>query len=527
MFVTQNKSKIAGKARDNDKLSEFESREYRASAKFCHVVMIRTRRFLDEPMHSELLQDSGNFSGIPVWHELPDAFAGKSRDVVFSSGKDLKQLQIVWSKKIEATESPAVNPDSFSKFPDIIDARGIVSEFRDEVEIAPVHGGKNFNEGADAVDAFFHRGEFFLARPVAMFHRTVVIEKTRVIACCFNPEDFSMLVIEFYGSLVHMMFDAGAFDAGMKGTVDLALVTLVEGASEEFAHVGSFHRADRGPGKIFIEDFQFIGIAEGNIEGVFALHDAPVPGGMEKFFHRAKTSRHSVAETMQAINREHVRKFLCASPVVNVWQTVFKLGECDVVIAKFRGQVIVPVAVELQTERRPCRHPQVTKPEFLVHEIKVIVQAFAGSLPQIRCAGLFVMPWTEGGAGFHCGEDVNKSSRIAALTYDFLDFSFFAEGIYVADEFDFKPGIGRDILGVRADFFSEFIHHIGIIEYPHCLVLQESCHPAIPAYRGQRPGNYDPVKTGERTVYFRFVSFYQGVFHTSSSFNFSNFKEAA
>jgi hypothetical protein len=46
------------------------------------------------------------------------------------------------------------------------------------------------------------------------------------------------------------------------------------------------------------------------------------------------------------------------------------------------GQPTVSVAIELEAEWTPSRHPQIDQAQLGVHEVEVVMQAFAGIRPQ-------------------------------------------------------------------------------------------------------------------------------------------------
>src|ERR1700680_2676622 len=69
---------------------------------------------------------------------------------------------------------------------------------------------------------------------------------------------------------------------------------------------------------------------------------------------------------------------------------------CSMGLKKLIGLTVLPLTergrVELQPERTPGRHPQMDQSQLLVHEVEIIMQAFAAIRAQKSLAGLFVVP---------------------------------------------------------------------------------------------------------------------------------------
>ena len=69
------------------------------------------------------------------------------------------------------------------------------------------------------------------------------------------------------------------------------------------------------------------------------------------------------------------------------------------------------------------------------------MQAFARRGLEAGTVGLFVMPGTKRGAGFHGREDVHQPRMLTALGKDGLDAFFLAKRLEPADELDLEAGL--------------------------------------------------------------------------------------
>jgi len=64
--------------------------------------------------------------------------------------------------------------------------------------------------------------------------------------------------------------------------------------------------------------------------------------------------------------------------------------------------------------------------------------------------GLFLMPGTKRGAGFHGWEDANQYGMVTSLGMDGLDAFFLVKGHVLADEPDLEAGLDGKLFAVLA-----------------------------------------------------------------------------
>jgi len=168
---------------------------------------------------------------------------------------------------------------------------------------------------------------------------------------------------------------------------------------------------------------------------------------------------------------------------------------------KRRCEQIVSVKVELQPERRPCGHSQITQSQISVNEVKVIMQTLAANSPKKGFVSVFVMPWFIGGAGFHRRVDVYQSWMSSALFDNVADPVFFSE-ILFSDKFDFQAVIMGDFFGIGTYFFPKWFCPLSEVKYANVLCGQKSTHPLRIADTRYCTCKYDSVKTGDDSLDF-------------------------
>jgi len=195
--------------------------------------------------------------------------------------------------------------------------------------------------------------------------------------------------------------------------------------AEEAGDLLRFDAPHRLPDELFVERAQGGGGTERQVGGVFHLHQAPVVGLSEHVGHRAAPFGIAIQDAVQPIGRQAIGQFLGSHPVVDPCEGVVGHGVADALGGQAPRQPTVAVAVELQTERRPGRDPQVDQPEPGIYEVEIIVQALATVRPDEGPVRVLVVPGLIGIAGFHRRDDVDQPGMIAALLDDPSDHVLF------------------------------------------------------------------------------------------------------
>src|ERR1700693_477329 len=85
------------------------------------------------------------------------------------------------------------------------------------------------------------------------------------------------------------------------------------------------------------------------------------------------------------------------------------MGDPNPASRELAGQPGMAVAIELQPEWTPGRHPQMDQPKFLVHEVEIVMQAFAAIRAQKALAGRLVVPGLVAVAGFHGRDHMHQT----------------------------------------------------------------------------------------------------------------------
>ena len=146
--------------------------------------------------------------------------------------------------------------------------------------------------------------------------------------------------------------------------------------------------------------------------------------------------------------------------------------------------------------------------QIFVHEVEVIVQTLAIFRNQIGLAGLLVVPWLVGRAGFHGGENADQPRLLTPAGQNLLHPVFLPE-VPFADELDLDSCFDSHLLGVLTNPVTEWLGELGIVEYPDLPLVPKRRHPPGKADLRQRAEYQHPVPATQHSGYLRRVTFRQ------------------
>ena len=156
----------------------------------------------------------------------------------------------------------------------------------------------------------------------------------------------------------------------------------------------------------------------------------------------------------------------------------------------------MPVAIELEAERTPCRHAQIDQAQLGVDEVEVVVQALAGIRPQEGAMRLFVVPGLVGIAGFHRRDDMDQAGMVAAHG-KYLGDDVFLANVLLGNVFDGDAGRTGQFGSAVAHAITKRFGKSRIVEDPDLPRKKKTRHSLRVAGPGQRAGDDDPVVAGE------------------------------
>jgi hypothetical protein len=241
-----------------------------------------------------------------------------------------------------------------------------------------------------------------------------------------------------------------------------------------------------------------VGLAmEDDVGGILDLHDAPMVGTAELAGDRAVAGGEAVQGMVEALDGKAVGQGLRFGEVRNAGEGVVQLREGDAGLTELAGQVVVAVAVELETEGRPSGHAEIAQPELGVEEVEVVVEALPVLVAQGRPPTGLVIPGGEGWAGLHGREDVDQARAFPPLAQDRPNAIFLAEAVDRTDELDLYAVLLGDPFGVTSDLLPQRLGEAGVVEEADPMLPQVVGHAFCKANAREGTRDDDAIKAGE------------------------------
>jgi len=454
--------------RNDNELFQFKPCGNNLLPKGSQIVFVRASDFLDKSMQAEALELARDLSCSFLCQMGTKVLVLKAADVVFAPSDGFKEQLIVWVKEIESGDGSVVifgGTGQFLQF--VVSGTGVVDD-GDEFEIPTISCGEKLAQCRKAVNGFLHGSPLGFPASIAMFYLTVVFEKGDVIDGGLNAEDERELVVHLDGDRSHGVLDASAFNANVEAIPHFVLIVAVEFASEEGGDVVGFDRMDRRSCQVIVNGRQIRLSFENNVGGVLGLIDAPMIGEPKMLVDGTETPGKFVEFPMKAASLPAVGNLLRPFPIGDLGECVVHQFECDSFALQLQGQPAMTIAVDLQSAGQPGRHSDVAKAQFFIHEIKIVVQAFALIGFQKGLAALFVMPRFECRALFHGRENPDQPRMLAAFGQHFFDPVFLAEVLFT-NKFNLDSMIGCKLFSILPQLITERFGKLRVVENKLCV----------------------------------------------------------
>ena len=491
---------------DDIHLAEFQRDGGDSASQCCQIVFVCLCDFLDESMLSQSFQHPGNLMAFFIVENFSQRLIAESADVEFAAEHCSKQCEIIVVEEIKPAIAPILLFDGPGYFVQVFDTAGRIINRGDKVQIPAIGCFHQFDQQRHAVNRFFQRRSFHLPRAVPVFHPAVVLKKRNIISDRLDTNCQAEFVIHFDSNRPHSMFDAGSLNTRVKPIAHFVFVAAVEFAAEEGGDLVGPDRMNGGSDNLVIDGFQVILTLKEDVGGVFNLHKAPMVGVVKMADNRTIEPDNFVQMPMHAFDVDGIGQLLSLFKIVNANKHIVEQLKINVFLPECRGQYLMSVAVKLQPERRPGRDAQITQSQFVMDEVKVIMQAFAGDRFEIGLVRLFIVPGLIRRTGFHRRKEMNQSGMCPALFDDVANTIFLAE-ILLANKFDFQTVIGGNLFGVDAKFVPQGFGPLRKVKNANTAARQKGAHSLGIADLWNRAGQYDSVKTGQGSRDFSTVSF--------------------
>lgn len=472
------------------------------------VIFVGSSDSLDQAMHFETFKHSGDSGGGCLGQDGAKGTVLEPRNIKLSAHDAFEQLEVLAEEEIKATIAALSIRGGLGDFLKILDSYGGIFDGRDEFQVTSVRRFHQFPKKGKTVNGFLQRSVFHFPSPIPMFHLPVVFEKTDVIDGGLNAQKDAQFVIHLNRDRAHMMFNSSSLDSSMEIIAELPLIGPVELSSQKGSDELGFDTVDRRPGNGLIERAQIRLKFENHIRGKLDLHQAPMIPRREMPKDGAEHFRCLIQLPVKAFDLQGIGEVLGFLEVLDFYKRIVQKPVGEAFLLEKAGQVMVTIKIELQPKGSPGWHAQITQPQLLKNEVKIVVDAFGLRASKKRLARLFIMPGFKRGTGLHGGEDMDQSGMLPTLGDDLLD-PFFLTEILLPDKLDLQSIVPGQLLRPQTDFVPQGFNKLGIIENSNALGSQIATHGIGIADIGKCSGDDDSVKTREDSTDFASISFCQ------------------
>ena len=482
--------------RDDEQCSQLQGSIYHFLSEVGEVVFIGPSDFFNQTVHSETLEHSGDLMPRFADHNGAKGAVLKSTDIELSPDDTFEQLEIFTIKEVKPAICALAIRRGFRDLFEVPDPHGGIFDCGDELQVASIRCFHQFPKDRETVDGFLQRGVLHFPTPIPVFHLPVVFEKTDIIDRRLNAQDHREFVIHLDGDGSHVVLDSSPFDTSVEIVANFSLIGAVELPSQKGRYLLGLYGMDRCTGHRFIKRTKIGLVPEDHIRGKLCLHQRPMITRWELLDHRTECSCDLIQSPMEAFYLEGFGQCLSFREILDLDKSVLHQTIGHPLLGEQGGQWVMSVEIELQTEGSPSRHPQITQPQILKNEVKIVVDALGFRPSEEGLARLLVMPGLERRTGFQGGEDMDQPGMIPALRYNLFDPFLFAE-ILFSDKFDLQTILLGQALRMEADFIPQRFHKSRIVKNTNALRPQMATHGIGVADLGNCPRYYDTVKTGK------------------------------
>jgi len=494
--------------RDDEHGSQLQGSIHHSLSKVCEVVLISISDFLDQAMHSETLEHSGDLMPRFAGHNGTKGTVLKSTDIELPSDDAFEQLQIFTLKEVKPAICSLAIRRGLGELFEVPDPYGGIFDRRDELQVTSIRRFHQFPKDGETVDGFLQRGLLHFPSAIPVFHLPVVFEKADIVDGRLNAQNDCQFVIHLNRNRTHVMLNPSPFDAGVEIIADFPLIGPMEFSSQEGCYLLRFDGVDRSTGHRFIEGTQIVLVFENHIRGKLYLHQRPMITRGEMSDHRTEPFGYLIQSPMEGFHLETIGELLGLSEILHLDKSILQKAVGESLPAEKAGQLMVSVKIELQPEGSPGRHPQIAQPQIFQDKVEVVVDALGFCASEKSPARLLVMPGFERRTGLQGGEDMDQPRMIPTLGDDLLD-PFFLTEILFSDKFDLQTIFLGQALRMETDFIPQGFGKLGVIKNANALRSQMATHRVGITDIWKRAGDDYTIETRETPSNLAGISFCQ------------------
>src|SRR5438552_16330465 len=272
-----------------------------------------------------------------------------------------------------------------------------------------------FDQIAQAVNAFLHRRQCVLLSPVLMYYLSVVPEKRHIIGRHLQPEDASGFVVKFHRGRSQTVLEPQTSMTSAKVAVKRRLMALRHALAQKTSHIFNLNHQHGLARQFLKQPVQSSRILKHQVLGIFDLRQAPVISIGKLCGGRTTQSSQLIQLGMQRTRLQPVRQLLGSLPVLAANQGIIYQLITNPSLIQLAGQPVVTIEIHLQAQWQPSGHSHMDQAQLLVHPIQIVMQTRPPASDHLRVAvGPRVTRIRHRGALLDC-KDMDQSGSSASL----------------------------------------------------------------------------------------------------------------
>lgn len=181
--------------RDDDHGPELQSRSNHLLSEASQVILISPSDSLNQAMHSETLEHSGDLMPRFAGHNGTKGTVLKSTDIELPSDDAFEQLQIFTLKEVKPAICSLAIRRGLGELFEVPDPYGGIFDRRDELQVTSIRRFHQFPKDGETVDGFLQRGVLHFPSAIPVFHLPVVFEKADIVNGRLNAQNDCKFVI--------------------------------------------------------------------------------------------------------------------------------------------------------------------------------------------------------------------------------------------------------------------------------------------------------------------------------------------
>ena len=482
-------------------------------------ITVRAADFAQQTVRPQQPQLAGHRTGPPPFllvvagfgPEMPSQVAvAQSVDRIFAPADRSQQGRVFFTPRIERAMAASIFDHGAADARAGFAGRGFVRHAGQRFQIPPVGCRRYLRPPPQLAHAALQGPPRFFPARLALFG-AIDLELFGLVDRGFDAQHAAFLVIHLDRVAVDGVFDADAFGPVLEVADDFAVerrrrppAGRRDVPAQEAHHVGAGEGAQAVMDQAGIECGQTRRVAEQQVGGILAGAGGPVIGladGTADFpvqrmglIEQARPAR--AASRCAVVRPAGPGRAGLLRPRRNSCRAGGRPGRR----IHLAGEPVAPVEAEVHGEGKPGLHTHMAQAQFLVLEVMVEVEAFAGFEHQVNVFGLAVAAHGVGQTVFQRAENGDQTGGHAVVAGDLAGQVFFA-GLAAGQIAEGSPGLLGTGVGGGFDARGQSLGESAEVFDEDTTGVEISFHDGRLEEMAERAAQAQPVKAGQNACH--------------------------